>query len=228
MTLDFNGFKEMVEAVHGVTVCIPEDIDDSEHGITFEAGTQELDGQQALDYVRERSSTPNADIGRMKRQQAFIASMINKVVSAGTLTRPNRVYSFLKAATGSMVTDPGPRLAEQAGQPGLPVPQDRPGQHHLHHGAVRGVPARPQPADVVGLGGQGLWKVLLNDKPLPKKYKEDVISADEPPGYAVRLGRRARARRPARSPSVRPRGRPRPAPAASRRPTPTASAPELA
>ena len=37
----------------------------------------------------------------MKRQQAFIASMINKVVSAGTLTQPTRVYSFLKAATGS-------------------------------------------------------------------------------------------------------------------------------
>ena len=106
MTVDFNGFKDMVEAVHGVTVCIPEDVDDSAHGITFEAGTQELDGQQALDYVRERSSTPNADIGRMKRQQAFVASMINKVVSAGTLTRPSRVYSFLKAATGSVVTDP--------------------------------------------------------------------------------------------------------------------------
>ena len=58
VTLDFNGFKEMVEAVHGVTVCIPEDIDDSAHGITFKAGTQELDGQKALDYVRERSSTP--------------------------------------------------------------------------------------------------------------------------------------------------------------------------
>ena len=45
---------------------------------------------------------------------------------------------------------------------------------------------------------KGLWKVIIDDKPLPKKYKEDVISADKPPGrYAVRLGS-ARARRPDR------------------------------
>ena len=102
VSLDFNGFKDMVDAVHGVKVCIPEAVNDQAHGITFKAGTQELSGQQALNYVRERYSTPNSDIGRMKRQQAFIASMINKVVSAGTLTRPSRVYDFLKAATGSI------------------------------------------------------------------------------------------------------------------------------
>ena len=72
----------MVDAVKGVEVCIPKDVSDTEHGIYFEAGTQELDGQQALNYVRERTVlSPNGDIGRMKRQQAFIASMVNKVKS---------------------------------------------------------------------------------------------------------------------------------------------------
>jgi LCP family protein required for cell wall assembly len=181
VTVDFNGFKDMVEAVHGVTVCIPEDVDDSEHGITFQAGTQELDGQQALDYVRERSSTPNADIGRMKRQQAFIASMINKVVSAGTLTRPSRVYSFLKAATGSVVTDPG--LASLSKLANLAY-QFR--KTDLDDITFITVPFEEYPPDPNRLmwsdSAKGLWRVLLKDEPLPKRYREDVISADQTPG----------------------------------------------
>jgi LCP family protein required for cell wall assembly len=181
VTLDFNGFKDMVEAVHGVTVCIPEDIDDSAHGITFEAGTQELDGQQALDYVRERSSTPNADIGRMKRQQAFLASMVNKVVSAGTLTRPSRVYNFLRAATGSIVTDPG--LSSLSDLVHLAWEFRR---TDLDHISFITVPFEAYPGDPNRLqwapAAKGLWKVILNDEPLPRRYREGVISADEPPG----------------------------------------------
>jgi LCP family protein required for cell wall assembly len=181
VTIDFNGFKEMVEALHGVTVCIPEDIDDSAHGITFKAGTQELDGQKSLDYVRERSSTPNADIGRMKRQQAFLASMINKVVSANTLTKPTRVYSFLKAATASIVTDPG--LASLSKMANLAY-QFR--KTDLSHISFVTVPIEDYPPDPNRLqwsdDAQGLWKVILNDQPLPKRYREDVISAQAPPG----------------------------------------------
>ena len=187
VTLDFNGFKEMVEAVHGVTVCIPEAVDDSAHGITFEAGTQELDGQQALDYVRERSSTPNADIGRMKRQQAFLASMINKVVSAGTLTKPSRVYNFLKAATGSIVTDPD--LSSLSGLVHLAWEFRR---TDLDNISFITVPFEAYPEDANRLiwsdSAKGLWKIILDDKPLPKRYREEVISADTPPGTPAGSG----------------------------------------
>jgi LCP family protein required for cell wall assembly len=181
VTLDFNGFKDMVEAVHGVTVCIPEDIDDSAHGITFEAGTQELDGQQSLDYVRERSSTPNADIGRMKRQQAFIASMINKVVSAGTLTRPTRVYSFLKAATGSVVTDPG--LASLSKLANLAYQFRKTSLDDITFITVPIQEYEPDPNRLEwARDAAGLWKIILSDKPLPQRYKEGVISAAQTPG----------------------------------------------
>ncbi len=187
VTVDFNGFKDMVEAVHGVTVCIPDDVDDSAHGITFEAGTQELDGQQALDYVRERSSTPNADIGRMKRQQAFVASMINKVVSADTLTKPTRVYSFLKGVTGSVVTDPG--LASLSKLANLAY-QFR--KTDLDNITFITVPIEEYPPDPNRLlwsdSAAGLWKVLLNDEPLPKRYREDVITAEQTPGGASGTG----------------------------------------
>jgi LCP family protein required for cell wall assembly len=182
VSIDFNGFKDMVDAVHGVNVCIPEDVNDTAHHITLKAGTQQLDGQQALNYVRERYAlSSNSDIGRMKRQQAFIASMINKVVSAGTLTRPSRVYNFLKAATASIVTDPG---LSSLGKLVKLSWQFR--KTSLHDISFITVPFEEYPPDPNRLqwspDAKGLWKVILNDKPLPKKYKEEVISANKPPG----------------------------------------------
>ena len=181
VSIDFNGFKDMVEAVHGVTVCIPEPVDDSAHHITFDAGTQELSGQQALNYVRERSSTPNADIGRMKRQQAFVASMINKVISAGTLTHPSRVYNFLKAATASITTDPG--LSSLSKLVNLTWQFRKTNLDDISFITVPFEEYQPDPNRLQWApAAKGLWKVILNDQPLPKKYREQVISADQPPG----------------------------------------------
>jgi LCP family protein required for cell wall assembly len=106
ITVDFGGFKNMVDAIHGVQVCIPKPVDDPIAHIHFDAGTQTLDGADALKYVRERHSTANSDYGRMKRQQAFIASMLNKVKSAGTLSRPDRLFEFANALAGSIQTSP--------------------------------------------------------------------------------------------------------------------------
>lgn len=106
VVVDFGGFKEMVGALGGVEVCIPAEIDDPEHRIHLDAGTQVLDGEDALAYVRQRSSTPNSDLGRMRRQQAFVSSMLATLMSAGTLTRPDRVFGFANALAGSIQTSP--------------------------------------------------------------------------------------------------------------------------
>ena len=110
VVIDFNGFKKMVDALGGVEVCVPRDVDDDIGHIKLDKGTYTVKGQRALDYVRVRhdiGSIDNGDIGRMKRQQAFLASMSNKAVSAGTLINPVRLYKFLDAATKSLSTDPG-------------------------------------------------------------------------------------------------------------------------
>ena len=106
LTVDFGGFKGMVDAVGGVEVCVPQPVDDPKAHIHFDAGVQTLDGDRALEYVRERHSTPNSDLGRMKRQQAFIASMVHEVMSTGTLTRPDRLFHFASALAGSLSTSP--------------------------------------------------------------------------------------------------------------------------
>src|SRR3546814_4374437 len=82
----------------GVEVCIPEEIYDPEHQITLEPGTRELKGDEALSYVRVRYSVSDGtDPQRIRRQQAFMASMINKAVSADILVRPDRLNSFVRS-----------------------------------------------------------------------------------------------------------------------------------
>lgn len=183
LTLDFAGFKDMVDAVHGVTVCIPEDIDDREHGIFLEAGTRELGGKEALDYVRQRVSTPNADLGRMVRQQYLLASLTNKVISAGTLARPNRLYAFARALTSSIETDAdlastsrlvgllqelhgiAPGDVRFVTAPNAEFPRDS-----EHWGRVRILPAADR-----------LWRRMAADRPLRGKLGESAISGSDAP-----------------------------------------------
>ena len=108
VTVDFNGFVNMVDALGGVPVCLPQPVNDPIGKIYLRAGRYDITGQEALGYVRVRhgiGSTDTGDIGRMKRQQAFLASMVNKAVSAGTLLNPHRLLSFLNAATRSLSMD---------------------------------------------------------------------------------------------------------------------------
>lgn len=183
LTVNFAGFKTMVDAVDGVDVCIPEEVDDTEHHIHLDRGPQTLHGAQALNYVRDRSSTPNSDLGRMKRQQAFLASLINKVFSMGTLTRPDRLYGFADALAGSITTDPGVhglgdlvRLARQL-------------RHaDLQHIQFVTVPNEAFPRDSPDWGrlrilpsARRLWRQVAADRPLGRGFSDEAISAGAPP-----------------------------------------------
>lgn len=181
-TVDFNGFVDMVDAVHGVTVCIPKDVDDSEHGITFEAGVQELSGRQALNYVRERSVlSPNSDIGRMKRQQAFMASMINKVVSADTLTSPNRLYNFLDAATRSI--QPDKDLDSIGKLVDLATQFKDTGLKDIKFVTVPFEAYAPDPNRLVWSDrAADLWQQIRADESLGREFSDQVISADDQVG----------------------------------------------
>lgn len=177
LVLDFNGFKDMVEAVDGVEVCIPEDVVDPEHDIYFDAGVQTLTGQQALNYVRERTVlSATGDIGRMKRQQAFIASMVNKVISAGTLSRPTRVYNFLDAATSSIVVDEG--LDSVGRLVDLSLQFRETGLSDINFVTVPIAAYKPDPNRLVWTGrADRLWKRVRADRSLGAKLAEGSLSA---------------------------------------------------
>ncbi|OIV38624.1 hypothetical protein BIV57_05075 [Mangrovactinospora gilvigrisea] len=107
-TVDFTGFKKMVDAVGGVEVCLPKAVHDRDAKLDLPAGRQLLNGSQALGYVRVRHALGDgSDISRMGRQQAFLAALVQKVDSDGVLLDPTRLYPLLDAATSSLTTDSG-------------------------------------------------------------------------------------------------------------------------
>ena len=108
LIVDFTGFKNMVDAVDGVEVCVAEPVHDEKAHLDLPAGRQKLDGEQALGYVRARYSLGDgSDTERMQRQQAFLGSLVNKVRSNGVLLNPVKLYPLLDAATKSLTADPG-------------------------------------------------------------------------------------------------------------------------
>ncbi|MGC5360810.1 LCP family protein [Streptomyces sp. DT24] len=114
VVVDFAGFSKLTSAVGGVPVCLPKDIyqgDLDPNRATrgkriFAEGPQTVSGQKALDYVRIRHGLGDgSDIGRIKRQQAFVGSLIKKVKSKGF--DPATLLPLADAATDSMTVDPG-------------------------------------------------------------------------------------------------------------------------
>ncbi|MFE7856508.1 LCP family protein [Streptomyces sp. NPDC057403] len=107
VVVDFQGFKDMVDAVDGVRVCLAEPIDDKAAGLRLPAGRVTLDGEQALGYVRARKSLGDgSDTERMDRQQQFLGALVEKVRGDDVLLNPVKLYPVLDAATSSLTTDP--------------------------------------------------------------------------------------------------------------------------
>ncbi|MGJ5755424.1 LytR family transcriptional attenuator [Streptomyces puniciscabiei] len=107
VVVDFRGFKKMVDAVDGVQVCLKEPIDDKAALLKLPAGKVELDGEQALGFVRARKSLGDgSDTERMERQQRFLGALVDKVQSGDVLLNPVKLYPVLDAATSALTTDP--------------------------------------------------------------------------------------------------------------------------
>lgn len=183
VVIDFQGFKDMVNALDGVEVCIPEDIDDPEHGITLEAGTREIRDDEALSYVRVRAVGDGTDPNRIRRQQAFMAAMINKAISAGMLVRPDRMLSFLNAVTDSIQTDYD-NIAELAD---LGRSFQGIGLDNIKFVTTPWVYSTAQVGRVEWTDDvEDLWQLVIDDKGLSQQFEEQSISAaDDPEGSSA-------------------------------------------
>ena len=96
--IDWNGFKDLTNALGGVDVYVPP-------GGKLEAGNQTLQGDEALKYVRTRYGLPNGDFDRIKRQQNFLRSIMQKLVSQGTLMNPIKLTKSIGAITDNLILD---------------------------------------------------------------------------------------------------------------------------
>jgi LCP family protein required for cell wall assembly len=112
--IDFNGFKDMTDALGGVDVTVDKTVTDPRSHRTFKAGVNHLDGAAALDYVRQRYGLPNSDFDRIHRQQIFLRALMQKATDSGTLSNPVKLKKFLDAATASLTVDNSFSLKDMA------------------------------------------------------------------------------------------------------------------
>ncbi|WUH95929.1 LCP family protein [Streptomyces sp. NBC_00433] len=107
LEVDFTSFMKTVDVIGGVPVCTSRPLKDPYSGLDLPVGTTTLNGGQALQYVRSRHLDPAADLGRMQRQQRFLAQVIHKVTSGSTLSDPLRLGKAASTVLGSVRADQG-------------------------------------------------------------------------------------------------------------------------
>jgi anionic cell wall polymer biosynthesis LytR-Cps2A-Psr (LCP) family protein len=110
--IDFTAFKQAIDTVGGVTINVPSDLVDSsvawENGgnpVLARKGMQTFNGKQALLYVRSRHGSARGDFDRTERQRLMIASLGQKVLSAGTYTNPIKISQLMSAFGDHVSTD---------------------------------------------------------------------------------------------------------------------------
>jgi LCP family protein required for cell wall assembly len=122
--VNFNGFKKIVDAMGGVTMYVdqnvksehmqpngkhrPHDGSNSEHPYygpqaEYKKGTRQLEGWQALDYVRQRYGLPKGDYDRQRHQQQFVRAMAQQALSKGVVGNPVKLDKVLRAAGEALV-----------------------------------------------------------------------------------------------------------------------------
>ncbi|MFE7357315.1 LCP family protein [Streptomyces sp. NPDC057543] len=173
LEINFAGFKDLVDAIGGVTVDVPQDIHDKSSGLDLTAGPHKLDGTESLAYVRTRHGIGDgSDLGRIGLQQQFILALLSEVKSQDLLGSPTNSYKIADSVTKSLTTDSGLASLTSLGEfarsmngvdPGsmetimLPVAYDKQDPNRV-------VAAEPQ-------AGQ-LWKAIRKDATIPESAKK--------------------------------------------------------
>ena len=187
--VNFLGFVNIVNALGGVTVCTATPIHDPVHrlptggfggsGLELPAGKSTLDGTRALEYVRAREFDPSADLGRIQRQQKFMAAMLQKAESAGILLNLPRLYKLIGSVGKSLTTDDNfgvKQLKDLAG--------------NLHdmspsHVQMLTVPLEPGSFNMGAIGNVVKWdpvkskrlfRDLTEDRPITKPHKKPRVT----------------------------------------------------
>lgn len=103
--VDFVGFQALVDEVGGIDIDFPNAARDSKSGLDIAAGTQSLDGSEALAYARSRHyqelqngswvSVDADDIGRTGRQQEVMKAIISELKSPSSIAEAGDIASTM-------------------------------------------------------------------------------------------------------------------------------------
>ncbi|WP_296666440.1 LCP family protein [Demequina sp.] len=177
--VDFTGFIDMVDAIGGVPMCIPERLVSSKAHLDLRPGPQVLDGTTALAYARlrtaEQGGVSGSDLQRITRQQQMLEQVARTVLSKNLLTDVGELTQFIRAGAESLTMDT--ELADTSSLLALAY-------------SVRGLDARDIAFETVPWAytedrlnvrilpeAEQMWDDMRNDRPISVTAEGDASSA---------------------------------------------------
>lgn len=103
--IGFAGFRDLVDSLGGVDMCLDKPMKDAKSGADFKAGCQHFNGTDSLKYVRSRYVDGTGDLGRMKRQRQFLSAIAKEAASPGTIADPFTLYPAISSGLGTLIVD---------------------------------------------------------------------------------------------------------------------------
>ncbi len=108
--LTFVGFEKVIDVLHGVTVCLPQAINDPVSRLDLSAGRHHVFGREALAFWRTREGVGlGDDPQRIQRDQFLMASLVKGIERSSLLKSPRTMLSVIDTLTshGYVTTDSG-------------------------------------------------------------------------------------------------------------------------
>ncbi|MEU7030086.1 LCP family protein [Streptomyces sp. NPDC046275] len=119
LEIDFRRFMDTVDVFDkGVPICTKSALKDPVTGLDLKAGTKQVRGGEALQYVRSRRADGKMDFGRIQKQQLFVANL-HRNLRDGLLRSPSALKSFASVLRGKGAAERGisvPELVSLAGR----------------------------------------------------------------------------------------------------------------
>ena len=114
MGIGFGGLAGVVSAVGGVRMCVKTAVPADPTGDSgfkgLAAGCHNLNGTQAIAFVRDRHSFATSDLQRIQDQRAFLSALLSKATSPGVYLNPFTALPFASTAASSIAVDKGTSL----------------------------------------------------------------------------------------------------------------------
>lgn len=179
--IDFDGFAAMSTALGGVDVQSPKAFTSKNmRGYTFTAGTNHVEGQRALAFVRERYAFPDSDYQRVRNQQSFLEGVVAQVTSVDGPADIGTLNTFTATTSKYVAVDDGLDF-QQLVKTGISLRKVHPGEIHFFTLPTAGTGTSPDGQSIVQVDQQavsGIRSALQSDSLRTWMASNDLLNGN--------------------------------------------------
>ncbi|MET7748001.1 LCP family protein [Micromonospora sp. NPDC005367] len=103
--VDFAGIRQVVDLLGGVRMCVEREVRSIHTNRVFSPGCRQMNGAEALDYVRQRYDLPAGDYDRQRHQQQLLRAMLDRAGETRLRSNPIKLDQVIRAVGSSLTVD---------------------------------------------------------------------------------------------------------------------------